>query len=188
VRRAGGTTSPHDDGRDRGGSRPARASASRSPRATSWSARLLDLSRVQAWKAATSWTWSTGRSEARAIRQRRWRSAAAVMAWLRRAAVDRAQTPASGAGPEIESRRSDDRRSAMHLPPRRGLWVQSGFCRCRSWTVATVPRSPRVWTRTRPRAISLTVLTDVRRSHLQHRLGSPFLPDLFGPRDATVHL
>src|SRR5262249_59927226 len=33
VRRAGGTTSPHDDGWDRGGSRPARASASRSPSA-----------------------------------------------------------------------------------------------------------------------------------------------------------
>src|SRR4029077_16747462 len=56
---AGGTTSPHDDGWDRGGSRPARASASRSPRATSWSARLLALSRVQAWKAATRAPWST---------------------------------------------------------------------------------------------------------------------------------
>ena len=34
------------------------ASASRSPRASRWSARLLDLSSVQAWKAATSWPWS----------------------------------------------------------------------------------------------------------------------------------
>jgi hypothetical protein len=76
----------------------------------------------------------------------------------------------------------------MHLHPRRGMWVQSRFCRCRSWTVATVPSSPRIWTRTRPIAISLTVLTDGRRSHLQHRLGSPLPPDLFGPRDATVHL
>ena len=129
-----------------------------------------------------------GRSEARAIRQRRLWSAAAVMAWLRRAAVDRALAPASGAGLEIESRRSHDRRTAMHLHPRRGMWVESRFCRCRSWTVATVPSSPRIWTRTRPIAISLTVLTHVRRSHLRHRLGSPFLPDLFGPRDATVHL
>ena len=32
--------------------------AVRSPRASRWSARLLDLSRVQAWKAATSWPWS----------------------------------------------------------------------------------------------------------------------------------
>ena len=76
----------------------------------------------------------------------------------------------------------------MHLHPRRGMWVQSRFCRCRSWTVATVPSSPRIWTRTRPIVISLTVLTHVRRSHLQHRLGSPFLPDLFGPRESTVHL
>ena len=30
----------------------------RSPRASRWSARLLDLSSVQAWKAATSWPWS----------------------------------------------------------------------------------------------------------------------------------
>ena len=27
------------------------------PRATRWSARVFDLSRVQAWKAATSWAW-----------------------------------------------------------------------------------------------------------------------------------
>ena len=34
------------------------ASASRSPRATRWSASGRGLSGVQAWKAATSWTWS----------------------------------------------------------------------------------------------------------------------------------
>ena len=69
----------------------------------------------------------------------------------------------------------------MHLHPRRGMWVQSRFCRCRSWTVATVPSSPRIWTRTRPRASSLTVLTHVRRSHLQHRLGSPSFPTFSVP-------
>jgi len=52
---AGGTTSPHDVGWDRGGSRPAQASASRPPRATIGSARLLASSRVQVWKARMSW-------------------------------------------------------------------------------------------------------------------------------------
>ena len=36
----------------------ARSSTSRSPRATRWSASGRALSRVQAWKAATSWPWS----------------------------------------------------------------------------------------------------------------------------------
>jgi hypothetical protein len=40
-------TSPHDDGWDSGGSRPALASATRSPLETNWSVRLLDLSMVQ---------------------------------------------------------------------------------------------------------------------------------------------
>jgi hypothetical protein len=38
---------------------PAGQSASRSMRATSWSARLLGLSRVRAWKPRTSWPWAS---------------------------------------------------------------------------------------------------------------------------------
>ena len=41
----------------------------RSPRASRWSARLFDLSRVQAWKAAKSGPGQSDRSEERAIRR-----------------------------------------------------------------------------------------------------------------------
>src|SRR5262249_37676291 len=68
-----------------------------------------------------------------------------------------------------------------------GKWVQSRSCRCGSLAEATVPSSPWVWTRTRPIAISPTVLVHVGRAHLQHRLRSPLLSELLRPLGATVH-
>ena len=59
------------------------ASASRSPRATRWSASGRALSRVQAWKAATSWPWSI-RPFCRASRPKS-RSRSAAMAAMGRA-------------------------------------------------------------------------------------------------------
>ena len=39
------------------------------------------------------------------------------MAWLRTAAVDRAQDPATGASPGIERHRANYRKSGLHLHP-----------------------------------------------------------------------
>ena len=44
----------------------------------------------------------------------------AVMAWLRSSSVERAQAPASGAGPGIRSHRADYRKSVVHLHPAGG--------------------------------------------------------------------
>src|SRR5512135_49565 len=66
--------------------------------------------------------------------------------------------------------------------------VQSRSCRCRSTAKATGPSGPWVWTWARPITLSPTVLTQVRRSHLQQRLRSPLLPELLRPFPATVHL
>jgi hypothetical protein len=50
--------------------------------------------------------------------KRRWRSAAAVMAWLRSSSGGRAQAPAYETGPGIRSHRAVYRRSAMPLHTR----------------------------------------------------------------------
>ena len=101
----------------------ARCSASRSPRATRWSARGRALSQVQAWKAATSWTWSI-RPFCRASRpKRRWRSAAtAAMGRASGTSGGGRGRPApdvGGRGPGRHPHRSDYRMTDHPRQPRR---------------------------------------------------------------------